>query len=311
MHTWLSLAAILFFGLTVAAAPATQASSDTPLDQWIGIVDGQIIYHEFPSAPYPHPSRANGYTKKTGHDVMLYSVEDHYSDPTVGIFIPSTFKPTDTTNYIVHFHGWNHHVAVVFKEYNLPHELVMSKANAILIVPQLPRDAPDSGGGKLELDQDGLRNLLTDVTAFLQAQHKITSSTLGKVVITAHSGGFKTAGAVLHRGGLADHITDCILFDASYGSHEYFTEWVAASPSHRLVSFYTDHLAPENQTIMGLLGKANIKYIQLPESDLSAAALASRTPFFMHTNLAHDDVVAKHDFFSLTISTSALMHDAP
>src|SRR5438132_647435 len=137
MHCGLIPAALLFLTAMVAAAPATQPSTDTPMDKWLTMPEGVMIYHAFASAPYPHSSREHGYTKKTGHDVMLYSVEDHYSDPTVGIFIPSIFRPGDTTNYIVHFHGWNHHVSVVLDEYKFPRELVMSKANAILIIPQL------------------------------------------------------------------------------------------------------------------------------------------------------------------------------
>jgi len=300
--------------IAASAAPGpTTTPADLANDDWLTTPDGQYVYHAFASAPYPHSSRAQGYSKKTGHDVMLYSVEDHYSDSTVGIFIPTTFKQTSATNFVVHFHGWNHRVPKVFEEYKLAPELVASKVNAILLVPQLPRDAPDSGGGKLELDQNGLRNLLTDVISYLQTQNKITSPEIGKVAITAHSGGYKTAAAVLHLGGLKDHITDCLLFDSSYGSLEYFTEWAAASPSHRLVSFFTKHLQSANEELMGLLDKAHVPYKKLTEADLApdGAALAPRGVYFIPTTLAHDEVVSKNHYFSLTLSTSALAHDSP
>jgi len=228
----------------------------------------------------------------------------------VAIFIPTAFKPAGSINFIVHFHGHNNHVSNVLAKWKLPHELVLSGINAILVIPQLPRDAPDSGGGKLELDQDGLRNLLSDVAAFLQSQRKVTTSTLGNVIITAHSGGYNTAAAVLHRGGLSPNITDCLPFDASYGWLEYFVECTKASPSHRLISFSTQHLAKTNLELMYLMSKSNVAYTELTEAQLSPAALSIRGPIFIPTTLAHDEVPDKKSYFSMTLATSALVEAA-
>jgi hypothetical protein len=189
-------------------------------------------------------------------------------------------------NYIVHFHGHKNHVSKVLTDYKLAPQLVATKANAILLVPQGPKDAADSGGGKLELDPGGFAKLIEEVTAYLNSQGKIHTTKVGRIVLTAHSGGYKVAAAALHLGGMEKQISDVLLLDASYGSLEWFADWCKADPSHRLVSLFTDHLTEENKELMGLLDKARV----VNEAKLSEEAFAARGATFMHTKGPHDQV---------------------
>jgi len=168
----------------------------------------------------------------------------------------------------------------------IPQQLATAKANAILIVPQGPKDAADSGGGKLELDPGGFAKLIDEITAYLNAEGKIHTSKVGRIVLSAHSGGYKVAAAVLHLGGMDKNITDVLLLDASYGSLEWFADWCKADPSHRLVSLFTDHLTEENKELMGLLNQARV----LNEAKLSGEGFAARGATFMHTKGPHDQV---------------------
>jgi hypothetical protein len=207
-------------------------------------------------------------------------------------------------NYVVHFHGHNNHVAKVLPEYKLLEHFAASKVNAILVVPQGPKDAADSGGGKLELDRNGFAKLITEVTEFLNAEGKLHTTKIGKIVLSTHSGGYKVTAAILDHGGLADHITDVLLLDSSYGSLPWFAEWVKASPSHRLVSLYTQHLAAANKELMGLLDTAGVKYQQLDEASLTDAQLASRGALFIPTKGPHDQVPV--DYFQRLLESSEI-----
>src|SRR5262249_45625656 len=136
-----------FFFLRVSAADSPQVSSDL----------GQLITKPFASAPFPHPKRAEGHTYKT----EFFSAADHYNDRTVAIFIPKGFRETGTIDFGVHFHGWRNHVDEVLRRYQLLEQMAESGRNAVLVVPQGPRDAPDSFGGKLE-DPDGFRRFMDE-----------------------------------------------------------------------------------------------------------------------------------------------------
>jgi hypothetical protein len=140
-----------------------------------------------------------------------------------------------------------------------------------------------------------------------------TTTSVGKIVLTAHSGGYKVTAAILHHGGMAEHITDVLLLDASYGSLEWFADWCKAGATkaaktrttaeHRLVSLFTDHLADENQQIMKLLDGAGVKYRQLDEGKLTDEQLTARGAVFMHTKGPHDQVPV--DYFGRLVGTSA------
>lgn len=287
--------AILLSLLIVSAALAQSKPSE-----WKSNASGEYILRSFEHAPYPHPSRADGwkYGDKT------FPRDPNYIDSTCGIVIPEGYKPGDTVDYVVHFHGWGNHVSKVITQYKLMEQLKAANVNAILIVPQGPRDASDSGGGKLELDKDAFAKLIGEVTTFLNAEGKIRTSKIGKIALAAHSGGYKVTAAITHLGGMNDHITDVLLLDASYGSLEWFEEWCAADKSHRLVSLFTDHLADENQTLMGLLEKAHVEYRKLDEAKLTDEQLKPRGPIFMHTKGPHNDVPV--DYFGRLVATSAL-----
>ena len=255
--------------------------------------------HPFEHAPYPHKSRDDGWK----YDGKTFPRKGHYDDSTVGIVIPPGYKPGDTVDYIVHFHGWNNHVSKVFTDYKLMPQLAAAKVNAILIVPQGPKDAQDSGGGKLENDPGAFAKLMGEVTDYLNAEGKIHTKKIGKIVLTTHSGGYKVTAGILHLGGMNDHITDVILLDSSYGSLEWFTDWCKGDKSRRLVSLFTDHLAKTNDEFMGDLDKADVKYIKLDEPTLTDEQFRPRGPIFMHTKGPHDQRAAIEYFGSTGLAT--------
>ena len=123
-------------------------------------------------------------------------------------------------------------------------------------------------------------------------------------MLAAHSGGYKVTAAILHHGGMPEHVTDVLLLDASYGSLEWFADWCKASPDHRLVSLFTDHLADENQSILDLLDAAGVQYRQLDEPKLTDDQLTARGPAFMHTKGPHDQVPI--DYFGRLVKASAV-----
>jgi len=219
----------------------------------IGEVQGGRTYIvPFKSAPYPHASRAQGHT----YNKKLYDAAHHYSNSDVAIFVPDGWHAVDgNVDFIVHFYGWNHDIAATLKTYRLREQLIASKRNAILIVPEGPTNAPDSGFGKLELDDDGFQLFMTDVLAWLQQSAIVPASRVGRVVLTAHSGGYGGAGGVLARGGMNATISDVILFDAAYGYYDAFAKW-AADPGHHFLSIFTDDTSTGNTALMGKLQAA-------------------------------------------------------
>lgn len=264
---------------------------------------GHTFYQSFPSAPFPHSSRAQGHRYQN----KLYDATTYYSDSTVGIYVPARYQDRGPVDLIVHFHGWNNDVRHVFERYRLREQLEQSGRNAILVVPQGPKDAPDSGDGKLELDPNGFARFMSDVLAWLRANKAVSSDRIGRIVLTMHSGGYGGAGGVLTRGGMNDVITDVILFDSAYGYYDAFANWTNAAASHHLLSVFTDDTSTGNTALMGRVQapQPNI-YVRLGDT-LTAAQLATRAPtFILTTSIAHDDLLTARNWYALFLGTTAL-----
>lgn len=258
----------------------------------------------FASAPYPHSSRANGHV----YQGKLYDAATHYSNSNVGIFVPDAWRPNGSAiDFVVHFYGWNHDIPKTFARYRLREQLVQSGRNAILVVPEGPTNAPDSGDGKLELDPGGFQRFLTEIAVWLQRTGVSPTARIGRIVLTAHSGGYGGAGGVLTRGGMNDAITDVILFDSAYGYYDAFAHWTTASPAHHLLSVFTDDTSTGNAALMAMVQspQPNI-YVRLGDT-LTLAQLQTRAPtFVLTTGIAHDDLLTARNWYALFLQSTAL-----
>ncbi len=279
----------------IAAAPLPAGPVKAP--------SGKTFLVPFASAPFPHASRANGHL----YQGKLYDAGAHYNDSTVAVYVPAALKRCASTDFIVHFHGWNNNVRHVLDRYRLREQLDASGCNAVLIVPQGPRDVPDSGDGKLELDQGGFARFMHEVAAWLHTQGLTQTSTIGKIVLTTHSGGYGGAGGVLTRGGMNDAISDVILFDSAYGYYDAFAQWTKADASHHLLSVFTDDTSTGNTALMGMVQapQPNI-FVRLGDS-LTLKQLQTRTPtFVLTTSIAHDDLLTARNWYELFLRSCAL-----
>lgn len=256
-----------------------------------------------PSAPFPHASREAGHT----YDGKFYDAASHYHDSSVGIFIPGGYVQRDAVDLIVHFHGWNNNVSGVFERYKLAEQVNAAKINAIVVVPQGPRNAPDSGDGKLELDEGGFARFVSDVIAYLRNKNRISAARAGRIVLTAHSGGYGGLGGVLTRGGMKDAITDVILFDAAYGYFDAIAAWAKGSPQRRLLSVFTDDTSTGNTALMGMLQAAQPNLFVRLASAMTSAELAVRAPtFVLTTDVAHDELMQKFGWYGMFLQSTAL-----
>ncbi len=302
IHTIFGVAAFCAFIVGSTGICTAQESLNGP--KWQGDADGFTIIAPLRSAPYPHPSRSAGHT----YDGKVYSTKDHYSNSDVAIFVPTGFKPSATTDFIVHFHGWNNHVSEVLKRYRLRDQMHAARVNAILVVPQGPYDAPDSGGGKLELDAGGFAMMMKDVIHVLKSSDTgIKSDRIGKIVLSTHSGGYATTAGVLEHGGLTDHITDLLLFDSTYGGLDKFASWAAGSRRRRLISLFTQHLAPENFILQVELKRRGIKAETELQEAITTEMVQPRGVHMYHIqSIEHDEILQKQSYFELFLRGSAL-----
>jgi hypothetical protein len=265
---------------------------------------GQIIFTQLPSAPFPHPARAEGKTR----DGKVYPADKHYSDNHVAIFIPKGFRPGNKVDFVVHFHGWYNHVENVLKKYDLLKQFSESGRNAILVVPQGPYDAPDSFDGKLE-DEGGFKRFMDDVMSTLRKQEVIQTQPVGKIILSGHSGGYQVISSIVTVGGLTEHIQEVWLFDALYAQTDKFMAWYQKGHG-RMINIYTENGGTKKET-EDLIYRVSLQKMPMPffskkESETTEHDLRSNRLIFIFTEAKHDEVLNKPHQFHTYLKTSRL-----
>ena len=210
---------------------------------WTFVPGGRWGIYRSPAAPFPHPDRAEGYRRGDG---TYYPPFPHYLDSSIVVFVPETFQEgPEGPNLIVHFHGHNRDNLYEFEHQMMPQSMITERINALLVIPQGPYRAADSFGGKME-EKGGFARLVQEVLETMKAEGVVRSATPGRIVVSAHSGGYRPAAFVLRHGGRTEKITDVFLFDAFYAQQEDFRRWLLEGRG-TLRAAYTDHLAEEHQ----------------------------------------------------------------
>lgn len=274
-------------GIIPALLLVTQMAAPTTRPAWTGDGTGETLLIPMKSAPYPHASRAEGFKIQN----RTYPRDPHYTDSTVALFIPKGYRPQDRTDLLVYFHGHMNSVRKALDQYKLREQIVASGRNVILIFPEGPKDAGDSGCGRLE-EPDGLKNLVAEAMDVLVSSGKAKTPRLGRVLIAGHSGAYRAISFCVEHGGLPENVTDVALLDSSYARLDAFVDWVGGGSGRRLFSIFTDHLGGENVYLMTHLKKRGLDYELLIESDARDDTVARARILFLHAEkLNHEQTV--------------------
>lgn len=229
-----------------------------------------------------------------------------YGDDTVIVFVPRRYRfhAEEGVPALVHFHGHNSTAERAIAAHALREQLVDSRQNAVLIVPQLARFAADSSCGRLAQPR-GLARLLDNA---ISSTARLGRSSLGesrfpdraepgRVCLSAHSGGFHAAACSLRTGGV--DISETYLFDALYAEREVFRDWVLerrgepASSRHKLVSYFTPGATTEtmNHGLRVELERQGVAVAQeMREGELSRRDLSHAGAVFVRTGNGHSQV---------------------
>lgn len=285
---------------TLAAGPAAAQQAQPLTERYADI--GTMIVTTSDHTMFPHEKRAQGHT----YEGKTYPADLHYSDRTVAIFVPKGFRAGEETSFVFYFHGWRNNVDGTLKQFSVAEQFAASGVNAVLVLAEGPKDAPDSFGGKLE-ETGVFASLVSDVLSTLKARGVVESTKPGSIVLAGHSGAYRVMAFILTRGGLTADIREVILFDALYGQTEKFAHWIDRFPG-RLVDIYTKDGGTRDQSLdlMDDLRAWDIPFAAVPESAVTQELLRKNRLVFIDSALEHNDVVAKNEQFRVFLTASSL-----
>jgi hypothetical protein len=223
------------------------------------------------------------------------------------VFVPRhyRFDAGEGVSSLVHFHGHNTNVDRAVVAHELREQLLDSKQNAILVMPQLAHGSSDSACGKLE-SSGGFARMLREALATLatsQARAALGPTAipagvaLGTTCISAHSGGYHATACSLRAGGV--EIREVYLFDALYADFDVFRDWAVAGKGkplherHKLVTYFTEGgtTAWLSRSLLAQLERAGVHVArEVVEGSLTREELVRAEAVGVRTGLAHTEV---------------------
>lgn len=253
---------------------------------------GTLYRFQLSNAPFPHVKRAEGHT----YNNQLYPEEIHYNDSTTLVFIPDYVSLESEFDIVVYFHGWFNNVDSVLSQFNLIEQFHGSCREAILVMPEGPKNAPDSFGGKLE-EAGRFNSFIQEVITKLQTGIN-QPLTFRNIILAGHSGAYRVMSFILLHGGLTDKISEVYLFDGLYADIEKYSYWLDHY-NGRFINIYTPNGGTKyaSENLMLCLNAWNIPLTFIDDDEFTNVDLEKERIVFISSALSHKEVIGSQDQF--------------
>jgi len=256
-------------------------------------VPGAVQFHISSShTSFPDTGRTKGHT----YDGKLYTATAHYNDSSVLIIVPKNLDLSKKVDLIFWFHGWGNNIDSAAIRYELTKQFIASKRNAVLVLAETTRNAPDSYGGKLE-NLGVFKKLVDDVLRGLSAKKLAPAScAAGHILLAGHSGAYRVIARIVKNGQM--QVDEVMLFDALYAEADTFMEWIQADTEHRFIDIYTNHggTLDESKAMANKIDDADINNFQIEEAKMVPQQLVAHRLLFIHSLKEHNDMVGPDNF---------------
>lgn len=168
--------------------------------------------------------------------------------PQVLVQLPSSPSP-GPVHLVLHFHGHSGCIEVIARAgptpcadkgsprqgWNLFGAHAASRTRSWLILPQLAFLERNGSPGRLGEPGRARRLIEEVIQGVVQRGYWPHPVEVASLTITAHSGGFEAARAVIRHGGVEHWLKHLVLFDALYAGVDDFGRWAAASRDRSLI----------------------------------------------------------------------------
>jgi hypothetical protein len=192
----------------------------------------------------------------------VYWEDETFSDQRVLLHIPRGFDPKRPALIVVFFHG--HGAAIdrdVRDRQRIAEQISGSRANAVLVAPQMAVKAADSSAG-IFWEQGLFAQFLNEAAEQLGLLYGVPGTTRlfdrMPVVLVAYSGGFLATAWCLHHGGANARLRGVMLLDALYGEMDKFENWIVKNRDKFFVSAYLGSTRDRNLELRRVLSEQNI-----------------------------------------------------
>lgn len=261
----------------------------------------QVLRFSSRHTSFPDTARAAGHW----YDSVLYTAEEHYADSSVMLVIPKHVQTNKSVDLFFWFHGWHNNIDTAAVFYALVRQFEASHRNAVLVLAETAKNAPDSYGGKLE--KPGMfKALVNDVLVELKNNKLISANAQpGNIVLAGHSGAYRLIAHILQNGQLP--VQEVLLFDALYSQLDKYMAWIEKDKRNHFLHWYTnkgDGTDVMSDTMMAQLASKHIAYTWSEEAAVTPAIVRANRVLFIHSPREHNVIINSPDDLQLLLEQS-------
>jgi len=226
-----------------------------------------------------------------------YTAAEHYNDSSAFIFVPDYFDKSKPFHVVCWFHGWNNCIDSALVQYRLIEQFYAAHLNAIFILPEGPKNSPDSYAGKFE--RPAIFNAFIQEVRNNLIQQKLLLPTNQSfdLIYAGHSGAYHAIANLLLNASYP--CKGVLLFDALYAEPEKFAMYVQMHPLCKLINIYTDNggTFQNSKNFITEMAAWRWKYTDREEIDFMKTDVRNNQAVFLHSKMQHNDVVANLNNF--------------
>lgn len=226
-----------------------------------------------------------------------YSSNDpRYNDNSTIVYVPRHFDKNKPWQYFLWFHGWNNNIHSTIEQFRLREQLDDAGINAILIMPEAAKDAPDSYCGKWE--QPGyFDKFMNDAKQKLIEQKVITNNADNHALIIAgHSGASRVLVQIMIHTTIP--IKGIMLFDAISGYEDKIITCLKKNSGCKLINLYTNkpNTNASSLRLLEMLKNKKMCVVNKEDTQFNEADINECRILSLHTKLSHNDVATSNSY---------------
>ena len=188
-------------------------------------------------------------------------------------------------------------------KFNLIEQFYNSNKNAILVLPESAKNAPDSFGGKLE-EKNVFNELTFEISEKLDSIYA-GEFNVGNISLVGHSGAYRLISYILLRGGLSENIEAVYLFDGLYADTEKYTYWID-NYNGKFINIYTPNggTKAESENLITCLNGWGIPHLNIDSDDFTSDILKNERIIIIKSELGHNEVIHTKNQFQKFIEST-------
>jgi len=261
----------------------------------------RVLHFTSAHTSFPDTARAQGHL----YDNVMYTTTEHYMDSSVMLIVPPGLKVNKTVDLVFWFHGWHNNIDTAAEFYALTRQFMASNRDAVLVLAEAAKNAPDSYGGKLE-QQGMFKGLVADVMQQLKTNNVVPAKTgPGNIVLAGHSGAFRVIAYILQNGQVP--VQEVLLFDALYSQLDKYMAWIKQDSKHHFVHWFTNKGGGTDEmsdTLMAQLKTEQMPFALSEEATTTPTIVKANRILFVHSLREHNVIINNPDDFLLLLENS-------